>query len=353
MTPVSGRGPEHSRGGTRRPAPGQVLKRSPALAPRESAFFGSARLGPVLLALLGLALLGLAAGSAPARALGASPAPRFTITYSLSFLNLRVGEATLSLEHAPDRDAQRYALELAAGLRGLAGFFVDGTGKAMVAGSRARGGAVTATFRVDSRYAGKPIAVTLDLAGGRVREAVVEPPPTPRPDRVPVAPEDRVGVVDPLTMLMVPLGPARVKADRVKADRPESDRLESETLYPALCDRRIPVFDGATRADLVLSRGGVVTVTEGAYRGPALDCRVRWVPISGHRAQGPNVRRMAENDDLRVRFAPVPDGTLLLPLSIAVATGWGTVRIDATRWGGEATAPAEKAGVKVRLPGAR
>lgn len=338
MTPVSGRGPEHSRGGTRRPAPGQALKRSPALAPRESAFFRSARLGPVL-----LALLGLVAGGAPARALGASPAPRFTITYSLSFLNLRVGEATLSLEHAPDRDAQRYALELVAGLRGLAGFFVDGTGKAMVAGSRARGGAVTATFRVDSRYAGKPIAVTLDLAGGRVREAVVEPPPTPRPDRVPVAPEDRVGVVDPLTMLMVPLGPAHVKADR----------LESETLDPALCDRRIPVFDGATRADLVLSRGGVVAVTEGAYRGPALDCRVRWVPISGHRAQGPNVRRMAENDDLRVRFAPVPDGTLLLPLSIAVATGWGTVRIDATRWGREAAAPAEKAGVKVRLPGAR
>ncbi len=53
-----------------------------------------------------------------------------------------------------------------------------------------------------------------------------------------------------------------------------------------------------------------------------------------------------------MRLAPVPDGTVLLPVSIAVATGWGTVRIEATRWGGEG-APVAKPGVTVRLPGAR
>lgn len=277
-----------------------------------------------------VALVLLVAGESAANAVGDPPVSRFSVAYSLSFLNLRVGEATLSVERAE----ARYALEVEAGLRGLAGFFLDGAGKAAVAGAQARGGA-TATFRLDSRYAGKPIAVRLELAGGRVRSAAVEPPPAPRPDRVPVAPEDRVGVVDPLTMLM--LAPAA-------------------GLEPGLCDRRIAVFDGATRADLVLSRGSVVAVTEGAYRGPALDCRVRWVPVSGHRAQGSNVRRMAENDDLHVRFAPVTDGTLLLPLSIAVATGWGTVRIDATRWGDAAPvspAVADRANVRVRLPNAR
>ncbi len=71
-----------------------------------------------------------------------------------------------------------------------------------------------------------------------MRAAEVEPAPTPRPDRVPVAPQDRVGVLDPLTMLMVPLPPGDLAG----------------ALDPALCDRRIPVFDGATRADLVLSR---------------------------------------------------------------------------------------------------
>jgi hypothetical protein len=286
-------------------------------------------------ALQALALAGaaLVAGAAGARAVGDTPARRFTAAYGLSFLNLPAGEATLVVERADER----YALELEAGLRGLAGFFFDGAGKAAVAGSTTRAGAVTATFRIDSRYGGKPIAVELDLAGGRVRSASVEPPPAPREDRVPVAPEDKVGVVDPLTMLTIPLGAA--------------------PLDPGLCDRRIPVFDGASRADLVLSRGSLVTVTEGAYRGPALDCRVRWVPISGHRSGGSNVRRMAANDDMRVRFAPILDGTLLLPLSITVATGWGTVRIEATRWGGAAPAgpdvPAARPGVTVRLPNAR
>ncbi len=85
---------------------------------------------------LALALLGLATTSLPARTVDA--APRFTIAYELSFLNLRVGEATLTLEQAPERDRQRYALDLTAGLRGLAGFFLDGTARP---GSQATGGA--------------------------------------------------------------------------------------------------------------------------------------------------------------------------------------------------------------------
>lgn len=290
-----------------------------------------------------LAGLALGAGATCAQAAGDAPTRRFSVVYGLSVLNLQAGEATLVVERAGDR----YALELDAALHGLAGVFFDGAGKAVVAGSTTRAGAVTATFRVDSRYGGKPVAVALDLAGGRVRSASVEPPPAPRTDRVPVAPEDRVGVVDPLTMLTIPLGPA--------------------PLEPGLCDRRIAVFDGATRADLVLSRGTLVAVTEGAYQGPALACRVRWVPISGHRSGGSNVRRMADNDEIQVRFAPILDGTLLLPVSITVATGWGTVHIEATRWGGpppaSADAPAEaqaqggaqagRPGVTVRLPNAR
>jgi hypothetical protein len=291
----------------------------------------SARRHRQIRALIALSLATAVLG-AGAQAAGEAPAARFTAAYGLSFLNLPAGEASLAVE----RSGERYALELEAGLRGLAGVFFDGAGKATVAGSATRAGAVTATFRIDSRYGGKPIAVALDLAGGRVRSASVAPPPTPREDRVPVAPEDKVGVVDPLTMLTIPLGAA--------------------PLDVALCDRRIPVFDGASRADLVLSRGRDRRPPSPSRGGPALDCRVRWVPISGHRSGGSNVRRMAANDDMQVRFAPILDGTLLLPLSITVATGWGTVRIEATRWGGAPPgpeAPAAKAGVTVRLPNAR
>lgn len=270
------------------------------------------------------ALLACLLAGVPARA---EPGPlHFSATYRLSFLDLPVGEATLGVEQA----GPRYAYDLKAGLRGLAGMFFEGGGTASARGERARTGALTGTFRTESLYGGKPVQVSMTLAGGRARDESVEPPPSPAPDRIPVAPQDKVGVVDPLTMLAIPL---------------------SGPLDPTLCERRIPVFNGAARADLVLSRGNLVTVTEGPYRGPALDCHVRWVPISGHRASGTSVRRMAQNDDMQVRLAPVPGGATLLPLRIAVATGWGTARIEATRWG-EATSTG-RGSVKVHLPNAR
>ena len=153
-----------------------------------------------------------------------------------------------------------------------------------------------------------------------MRSVAVEPEPPERPDRVPVKPADRAGVTDPVGMLAVPV-----------PDGP---------LSPGLCDRRIPVFDGTSRADLVLSRGSLVDVADGPYRGQALDCRVRWVPVSGHRPKRPAVVRMAANDGMRVRLAPVPAGGLLLPLEIAVDTGWGTARIAALTWGAGTAAAA-------------
>ncbi|WP_409567559.1 DUF3108 domain-containing protein [Methylobacterium sp. J-030] len=236
-------------------------------------------------------------------------APVFAAHYAMSFLSLPVGQAELTA----NLTAERYALKLEGGLTGLAGWFFQGSGSAGSQGRLSAARTVPDVFRIDSRYGTMPVLVRVTFESGTVRKAEVEPEPAPKPDRVPVTAADRVGVTDPIGMLIIPIGPA--------------------PLTPSLCDRRIPVFDGATRADLVLSRGAVVAVATGPYRGPALDCRIRWVPVAGHRAKGSSVRRMAENDDLHVRLAPVPGGRVMLPLSITVGTGWGTARIDATRWG--------------------
>jgi hypothetical protein len=240
-------------------------------------------------------------------------APPFAAHYDLSFLTLPVGQAELTLDLRIDR----YALKLEGGLTGLAGWFFQGSGSAQSHGRLSAVRAVPDAFRIDSRYGTMPVLVRIAFESGTVRKAEVDPEPAPKPDRVPVTAADRIGVTDPVGMLIVPAG--------------------SGPLTPALCDRRIPVFDGATRADLVLSRGAVVSVSAGPYRGPALDCRIRWVPVAGHRARGSSVRRMSENDDLHVRLAPVPGSNVLLPLTITVGTGWGTARIDATRWGAAPT----------------
>ena len=206
--------------------------------------------------------------------------------------------------------------------QGLAGWFFQGDGSARSTGHLSSAGAVPREFRIDSHYGTAPVRVHLRFESGAVQKAEVEPEPQPKPDRVPVTAADRTGVTDPIGMLVVPVG--------------------AGALAPEMCDRKIAVFDGATRADIVLSRGQVVEVAAGPYRGPALDCRVRWVPVAGHRAKGSSVRRMSENDDMRVRLAPVDGAGLLLPLAIAVGTGWGTARIEATRW---PVVPTKRAGI--------
>lgn len=237
--------------------------------------------------------------------------------YALSFLSLPVGQADLTAALTDDR----YTLTIEGGLIGLAGWFFQGSGSAESQGHLSKGAAVPDAFRIDSHYGTMPVLVRITYNAGLVRKAEVEPEPAPKPDRVPVRPADLIGVTDPVGMLIVPEG--------------------SASLTASLCDRRIPIFDGVVRADLVLSRGAVVAVDKGPYHGPALDCRVRWVPVAEHRAKGSSVRRMAQNDDLHVRLAPVPGRGVLLPLVITVATGWGTARIEATQWGApqRATAP--------------
>lgn len=261
----------------------------------------------------GLALLaGLCAAVAAPRAEAADKPQRFVARYAMSFLGVGVGTADLTADLTPER----YAIGLGGGLSGLAGWFFQGSGSARSIGRLTPAGTVPGDFRIDSRYGTTPVRVHVTFEGGAVRRAEVEPEPMPKPDRVPVTAADRTGVTDPVGMLAVPAGAAPLAA--------------------TLCERRIPVFDGASRADIVLSRGAVVQVEGGPYRGPALDCRARWVPVAGHRANGSSVRRMAQNDDMHVRFAPVPGAGIFLPLSIGVGTGWGTARIEATAWGAPA-----------------
>jgi len=54
------------------------------------------------------------------------------------------------------------------------------------------------------------------------------------------------------------------------------------------CDRRIPIFDGRERFDLLFSRKGDMRVTEQAPSGQpgiAHVCGVRYLPIAGHKIE--------------------------------------------------------------------
>jgi hypothetical protein len=111
-------------------------------------------------------------------------------------------------------------------------------------------------------------------------------------------------IVDPLTALML--------TTRAKGGSP--------------CGRRIPVFDGKQRYDLLTSSAGQQKVPETLPSGqPGIGyvCKVRYMPVAGFK-DTEDMRNMVHNSSAEVALRPVPSANLLVPYRITVVTKWGT-----------------------------
>lgn len=133
-------------------------------------------------------------------------------------------------------------------------------------------GFAPARFDNVSEWQGKPRRTTLRFTG-RGRYAVehdpAEPPSTGRgPDEGALPASLPVGAMDPLTASVAAL---------------------SASARDGACERRIPVFDGKRRYDLIVRDGdGEVSLPPNnvaAYAGPALSCRIGIKRISGYSKQ--------------------------------------------------------------------
>jgi hypothetical protein len=128
---------------------------------------------------------------------------------------------------------------------------------------------------------------------------------------IPVREQHLKGVVDPLTAIM----------------------MLSRGAGADPCDRRIPIFDGRERFDLVFSRKGDMRVTEQAPSGQpgvAHVCRVRYLPIAGHKIDN-DTKYMAANDAIEVALRPVPSANVFIPYQINIPTMAGSASIVSKR----------------------
>jgi Protein of unknown function (DUF3108) len=247
------------------------------------------------------------------------------VTYDLSLAGLPLGKANLSSSFT----GARYEMQGNAKLTGLAMVLTGGKGEASAAGTL-RGATPRSTkFEVVSKTSDSQRNVRMGLKGGRVAEVEIDPPLEPKVDRVPVKPADKKGVVDPMSALLMPA-------------------LASKSLTdPENCNRTIPVFDGASRMNVVLTYGETKNVEVPGYSGPVLVCNARYVPISGHRSERPATKFMQENRDMSVWLAPVEGPRLLFPLKVAVRTMIGMGEMQASLWSlegdGKASPPARRA----------
>ncbi|MBB2963941.1 DUF3108 domain-containing protein [Methylobacterium sp. R2-1] len=259
-----------------------------------------------------------AAAQAASRAHKTKAAPAgVAVDYSVNLAGIPIGNAQLTGAF----DGSRYRMDVSAVLTGLVGAVTGGQGSARSSGSIAAAPLPNA-FSIATRTSSSGIAVRMALANGNVTQAEVTPPLLDTGDRVPVTAAAKRGVIDPASALMMP---ARVRADLTD---------------PENCNRTLPVFDGATRFNVVLSYGETRQVEKPGYSGPVLVCNARYVAIAGHRPDRPGVRFMEENRDMSVWLAPVEGTRVLVPMRIAVRTTLGTNIIEATRWTRTGTATA-------------
>ena len=103
----------------------------------------------------------------------------------------------------------------------------------------------------------------------------------------------------------------------------------SENANP--CGRRLAVFDGKQRFDLVLSFKRQERISETrptGQPGVAYVCKVRYLPVAGHRATE-ETRAMAASSEIEISLRPVPSANLFVPHEISIPTGAGTARLIA------------------------
>jgi hypothetical protein len=148
-------------------------------------------------------------------------------------------------------------------------------------------------------------SIRMSFKDNSVAQVNVIPPSSPGgAGYVPLRPENFKDAFDPLTAVMV--------MSRVKGTNP--------------CARRIPIFDGKQRFDLLVSSSGQQKVSEARPSGqPSIGylCKVRYIPIAGHK-DNDDTRNMASNNGIEVALRPVPSAGLLVPYRITVPTKWGT-----------------------------
>lgn len=244
---------------------------------------------------------------------GAAFAGTIEATYVISLAGLTIGKANLT----GNVETDRYSLNVSASFTGLVGAVARAQGGASARGglsaaSAGANGVLSNGFTLRAENGSTTRLVQIAASSGNVRNVTIEPPfDTDQEDRIPLQAAHKLGVVDPLSALIMP-------------------SLSADPLDKANCERKLPVFDGTQRFDVVLSFAGVRQVTaESGYSGPALVCAARYVPVSGHRPGRRVLKFMAENRNMDAWLVPVNGGKSLVPFRISVKTLVGTSVIEA------------------------
>ena len=231
---------------------------------------------------------------------------RVEATYKVAFNGFDVGK----FDFRADVMGSTYTVQGEARLSALLGAF-KWESETRSAGHVAAAAPKPAGYTFDYRGVGKEGSIKLGFQQGQVASITSLPLKPPMPGTVPLREQHLKDVLDPLSAVLA----------------------LSKTSNPNPCGRRIPIFDGKQRFDLVftyLRQQAVAETRPSGQPGVAFVCRVNYVPIAGHRMTE-ETRHMATTDGIEVSLRPVPSAALFVPYQIQIPTVAGSATLTSER----------------------
>jgi Protein of unknown function (DUF3108) len=245
------------------------------------------------------------AASLAAYASVAGAAERFATDYSISFAGIPVARSSFRTTVEGDTLTLNGSLSSA----GLATMFASTKATSTIVARVTKAGLQTQSYALQVRMGERNRETKMRFKGGNVASVSMTPKRKPNPNAVPVEATHKESVIDPFL------------ASVIKASSPGD-----------VCNRTLRVFDGTTRSDLVLRPDGVEQVKVKGFAGEGVRCSVRYVPVSGHRANSKSIRFMSQGERARITFAALPGSDYYAPVTATVKTSNGTISVKATRF---------------------
>jgi hypothetical protein len=226
--------------------------------------------------------------------------------YDVNFNGFAVG----TFEFNAQSEEESYSFAGNAQLTLLLGAF-NWTGETRSFGLIANNAPKPAAFTFDFWANTRTGSTKVDFVNGAVADVQHSPPSVPKSGTVPLREQHLKGVLDPLSAIMV----------------------VARASTPNPCDRRLPIFDGRERFDLVLTYKGQMKVSEQQPSGqPAMAhvCRVKYQPSAGHKVDAEH-SFIATTDGIEVALRPVPSANMMVPYQITIPTLFGYATIVSKR----------------------
>ena len=231
---------------------------------------------------------------------------RVDATYRVAFNGFDVG----TFDFRADVAGGTYAVKGDARLSALLGAF-KWEGATRSAGQVVGSAPKPAGYTFDFRGVGKEGSIKLGFQQGSVTSVSALPATPPMPGTITVREQHLKDVLDPLSAVMA--------------------ISRSSNANP--CGRKLAIFDGKQRFDLVLTflrQQAVAEQRPSGQPGVAFVCKVRYVPIAGHRMTE-ETRHMATTEGIEISLRPVPSADLFVPHQITIPTAAGSATLTAER----------------------